>query len=137
MSRATRVHAARANLDELEALRHRHRREHRRERLDTLEPAEQAQFEEIQQLEAEREQLRGQLRALAARETQLRAGAEDRTSVLQQESQALEELLEETLLDVSQKESEITEDEFQEILAFAERNGYANTRGRRGTVRSR
>ena len=80
-----------------------------RDHLETLEPAERAQSEEIEQLEAEREQLRGQLRRLAERETQLRAGAEDRASTLQQESQALEELLEETLADVGQKESEITE----------------------------
>ena len=80
-----------------------------RERLNTLEPAERAQSEEIQLLERERKNLRNQLRALAEREAQLRVGAEDRASSLQQESQALEELLEETLSDVNQKETEISE----------------------------
>ena len=74
-----------------------------RDHLETLEPAERAQSEEIEQLETEREQLRGQLRKLAEREAQLRAGAEDRASTLQQESQALEELLEETLEDVGRR----------------------------------
>jgi len=90
-----------------------------REHLDTLEPAERAQSEEIQQLESEREQLRRQLRSLAERESQLRAGAEDRASSLQQESQALEELLEETLSDVGQKEGEIAE--LQDRLKHAAR----------------
>ena len=46
-----------------------------RDRLNTLEPAERAQSEEILQLETERKNLRNQLRAVAEREAQLRAGA--------------------------------------------------------------
>jgi len=79
-----------------------------RDRMREREPADAHSSKEIQQLEAEREGLRRQLRALADREAELRAGAE-RAGELEDERQALEELLEEALEDVSHKEHEINE----------------------------
>jgi hypothetical protein len=77
-----------------------------RTRLRELEPSERSHVREIGELEREREGLRRKLRVLAAREIELRASAE-RSSELEQERQALEELLDEALEDVGQKESEI------------------------------
>ena len=77
-----------------------------RERMRGLEPAEARGSEEIRELEREREGLRRQLRGLAEREAELLAGAE-RATELEDERQALEELLDEALDDVGQKEAEI------------------------------
>ena len=79
-----------------------------RERMRTFEPAGTPQSEEIRQLESERESLRRQLRALAEREAELLQGAV-RTTELEEERQTLEELLDEALDDVGQKEREINE----------------------------
>ena len=77
-----------------------------RERMRALEPADSPGTAEIRQLEAERESLRRQLRQLAEREAELLVGAE-RTHELEEERQTLEELLDEALEDVGQKENEI------------------------------
>jgi hypothetical protein len=77
-----------------------------RERMRGLQPADARSSDEIRELEVEREGLRRQLRALAEREAELLAGAE-RTTELEDERQALEELLDEAMEDVGQKESEI------------------------------
>jgi hypothetical protein len=89
---------ARAIEDELEAVR---------QRLRTVEPAERSQAAAIRELQAERALLQQKLRELAQREEELRTGVE-RGAELQQEHQALEDLLEEALEDVGQKEREIT-----------------------------
>jgi predicted nucleic acid-binding Zn-ribbon protein len=78
-----------------------------RERLGEIEPTERAHVKEIRELENERKGLRRKLRELAEREAELRTSAE-RASDLEQERQALEELLEEALEDVGQKEGEIS-----------------------------
>jgi hypothetical protein len=78
-------------------------------RLDELEPGERAQSEEIQTLQRERAALRSKLGELAQREAELRAGERQRSTELEEERQALEDLLEETLEDVNQKEGEISE----------------------------
>jgi len=77
-----------------------------RERLRELEPAERTQALEIGTLERERAELHAKLRELAGRETELRATA-SRAGELEEERQALEDLLEEALGDVSQKDGEI------------------------------
>ncbi len=77
-----------------------------RSRLSELEPSEKAQGEEIRALEQEREQLEAKLSALALREVELRAEAA-RSSELDRERQALEELLDEAVEDLSQRNSEI------------------------------
>lgn len=74
--------------------------------LREVEPAESAHAREIEGLQREREGLRGKLRELAEREAELRATAA-RASDLEQERQALEELLDEALEDLGQKENEI------------------------------
>ena len=79
-----------------------------RNRLDELEPSERSQSVEIQKLQGERASLRAKLSELARREAELVAGAE-RSTELEDERQALEDLLEEALEDVNQKESEINE----------------------------
>jgi predicted nucleic acid-binding Zn-ribbon protein len=80
-----------------------------RRRLDELEPSERAHSDEIQALQRERASLRSKLGELAEREAELQAGERQRSTELEEERQALEELLEETLEDVNQKESEISE----------------------------
>jgi len=77
-----------------------------RDRLLEIEPAERAQAAEIDALEQERVDLHAKLRELAEREGQLRASA-SRAGELEGERQALEDLLEEALQDVSNKETEI------------------------------
>lgn len=77
-----------------------------RERLRSRPPADEASSREIGQLVAERASLQRQLHALAEREAELRAGAE-RAGELEEERQALEELLDEALEDVGAKEREI------------------------------
>jgi hypothetical protein len=79
-----------------------------RGRLQEMEPSERAQAVEIQALETERESLRRKLRELAEREAALR-GSAARSTELEQEYQALEELLEEAMEDVGHKESEISQ----------------------------
>jgi DNA repair exonuclease SbcCD ATPase subunit len=77
-----------------------------RERLSKVEPTEHAQAEEIQELQRERQTLRGKLSDLADRETELRRSAA-RSIELDQERQALEDLLEEASGDLDSKEEEI------------------------------
>jgi hypothetical protein len=77
-----------------------------RSRLSQVEPADSAKAEEIRGLETERSRLRDKLRELAEREAQLRASAA-RASELEQERSALEDLLEEALDDLGQKDEEI------------------------------
>ncbi len=88
---------ARSIEDELESVR---------ARLRSTEPAEQAQSGAIRELEAERASLQEKLRELAEREAQLRTGALRGVELLE-ERQALEDLLEEALEDVGQKDREI------------------------------
>ncbi len=77
-----------------------------RVRLSAVEPTEQAQAEEIRQLETERGDLQRKLNGLAEREAQLRETA-SRATGLDEERNALEELLEEAVEDLSHKEDEI------------------------------
>jgi chromosome segregation ATPase len=79
-----------------------------RANLHDVGPLDQAHAQEIQQLDAERESLRDKLRELGSREAELRSSAA-RATELEDERQALEELLEEAMEDVGQKESEISE----------------------------
>jgi hypothetical protein len=76
------------------------------DRLREVEPAERAQAAEIEALEQERAGLHAKLRELAEREGQLRASA-SRAGELEEERQALEDLLEEAIQDVSSKDAEI------------------------------
>jgi hypothetical protein len=98
-----------------------------RERLGEIEPTERAQAAEIHTLEQERSELRGKLRELAERETALRASA-TRAGELEDERQALEDLLEEALEDVAQKESEIAT--LQDRLRSEDRKAAAQSKGR-------
>ncbi len=77
-----------------------------RSRLTELEPSEKAKGEEIRALEQERAQLQAKLSALALREVELRAEAE-RSTELESERQALEELLDEAVADLGQRNAEI------------------------------
>ena len=77
-----------------------------RGRLRDVEPAETAQADAIRSLRRERVVLQDKLRELAEREAALRATAA-RAIDLEQERQALEELLDEALEDLGHKESEI------------------------------
>jgi len=77
-----------------------------RERLSKVEPSERAQAEEIRALQRERQALRSKLSDLADREAELRRSAE-RSIELDQERQALEDLLEEASGDLESKEEEI------------------------------
>lgn len=79
-----------------------------RDRLRAVEPVESGRAEEIRSLEREREGLRSKLRELAEREATLRTSA-DRAGELEEERQALEELLDEAVEDLGQKENEIQE----------------------------
>jgi hypothetical protein len=83
---------------ELDAVRH---------HLSTVEPAERQHTEEIRVLQHEREILQRKLSGLAAREEELRGKAE-RAVELDQERQALEELLEEASADISSKDEELS-----------------------------
>jgi hypothetical protein len=75
-------------------------------RLADLEPAERAHADEIHALQDERGSLQVRLRELSEREVQLREQLL-RTSDLERERQALEDLLDEAVVDLSHKESEI------------------------------
>jgi hypothetical protein len=77
-----------------------------REHLGKIEPAERTQAEEIRELQRERQALRGKLSDLADREAELRHSAA-RSIELDQERQALEDLLEEASSDLDGKEEEI------------------------------
>ena len=77
-----------------------------RDRLLTVEPAEQEYTQEIRALEFERENLQRKLSGLTAREEELR-GKAARAVELDQEIDALEDLLEEASTDISSKDDEI------------------------------
>jgi hypothetical protein len=77
-----------------------------RGRLREVDPAETAQAEAIRSLRRERAALQDKLRELAERESALRQTAA-RAVDLEQERQALEDLLDEALEDLSHKEGEI------------------------------
>ena len=101
-----------------------------RTRLREVEPAESAHAEEIRSLEGEREGLRTKLRKLAEREAQLRTTAA-RASDLEQERQALEELLDEAVDDLGQKETEIQalQDQLKtSMLSAGKKDGKGRTR---------
>jgi hypothetical protein len=97
------------------------------DRLSEIEPAERAQASEIEALEQERVELHAKLRELAEREGQLRASA-SRAGELEDERQALEELLEEALQDVTQKNTEIAG--LQDRLKSEDKRQAAQTKGR-------
>jgi len=99
-----------------------------RERLGKLEPAESAQAEEIRQLQRERQALRGKLADLADREAELRQSAA-RSIELDQERQALEDLLEEASGDLESKENEIRD--LQARLKTASKNAGEGRAGSR------
>ena len=98
-----------------------------RTRLRELEPSERSHVREIRDLEKEREGLRRKLRDLAAREAELRTSAE-RSSELEQERQALEDLLDEAMEDVSHKEGEISS--LQDRLKRASKKPSGSSRSR-------
>lgn len=77
-----------------------------RKRLADVEPAEHAQAEEIRELAREREVLQAKLAELANREADLRAST-SRFVELEDERSALEDLLDEAVEDLGQKESVI------------------------------
>ncbi|HXV36635.1 MAG TPA: hypothetical protein VEC18_05790 [Myxococcota bacterium] len=79
-----------------------------RDRLSKLEPAERSQAEEIRGLQRERQVLSAKLADLAEREAELRRSAE-RSIELDQERQALEDLLDEASGDLTSKDEEIRE----------------------------
>jgi len=99
-----------------------------RERLGKLEPTERSQAEEIRALQRERLALRGKLSDLAEREAELRQSAA-RSIELDQERQALEELLEEASDDLSSKEEEIQD--LQARLKTASKNAGEGRSGSR------
>ena len=101
-----------------------------REHLGKIEPAEYAQAEEIRELQRERQVLRGKLSDLADRETELRRSAA-RSIELDQERQALEDLLEEASSDLDTKEEEIQD------LQVRLKTASKNTREGRGGGRTR
>jgi hypothetical protein len=77
-----------------------------RVRLLEVEPAERAGADEIRELQNERQNLQSKLMQLAEREEKLRASAE-RSIELEEERRALEDLLEEAVEDLGQKDEEI------------------------------
>ena len=77
-----------------------------REQMLSMEPADRERTDEIRALQAERESLQGKLAILARREEDLRLKA-DRAVELDQERQALEDLLEEASGDMTAKDQEI------------------------------
>ncbi len=103
---------------ELEAVRH---------HLSTVEPAEREHAEEVRVLQHERQTLQRKLAGLAAREEELR-GKAARAVELDQERQALEDLLEEASTDITSRDDEISG--LQSSLKRASRG--AKTRGREG-----
>jgi hypothetical protein len=79
-----------------------------RRRLLEVEPAERSHAEEIRALQGERAALLEKLSALAERESDLRRGAA-RATDLEQERQALEDLLEEASADLAAKNEELSD----------------------------
>jgi len=96
-ARDTAAERARSIQAELEKVQH---------RLAHLEPAERAHADEIHALQSERGALQTRLRELTEREAQLREQLLH-TSELERERQALEDLLDEAVADLGQKEGEI------------------------------
>jgi hypothetical protein len=97
------------------------------DRLREVEPVEAGHAEEIDALERERGELRAKLRELADRESALRATA-SRANELEDERQALEELLEEAMEDVTSKEGEISS--LQDRLKNESRQRSSESKGR-------
>jgi hypothetical protein len=97
------------------------------ERLREVEPVESGRAEEIRALERERAELSAKLRELAERESTLRVSA-SRADELEEERQALEDLLDEALEDVTQKEGEISS--LQDRLKTETRQRSAASKGR-------
>lgn len=79
-----------------------------RAQLRQVEPAEQEHREQIERLQHEQQSLRDQLDVLARQEREVRNRA-DRATTLEEEGQALEELLEEATDDLGIKNEEIRE----------------------------
>ena len=77
-----------------------------RNRLAELEPAERAHAQEVSVLESERSALRTKLKELESREQELRKHVTSSTD-LETEREALEDLLDEAVQDLEQKEGEI------------------------------
>jgi hypothetical protein len=98
-----------------------------RERVRKVEPGERARADEIRRLETEREGLRRKLDELAEREADLRVSAA-RATELDEEHRALEDLLEEAMLDLNHKESEIQG--LQDRLKRASKGAPTGGRGR-------
>lgn len=98
-----------------------------RDRLREVEPAERAQAAAIDALEQERVALHAKLRELAERESALRASA-TRAAELEDERQALEDLLEESLQDVASKDSEIAA--LQDRLKHETKAAVSQSKGR-------
>jgi hypothetical protein len=103
-----------------------------RERLLEVLPTEREQAEEIRALQRERETLQGKLGRLAEREEELRHRAA-RTVELDQERQALEDLLEEAGGDLSSKDDEIRR-LGNSLKRAARREPRASGRGREGEL---
>ena len=97
------------------------------QRLRETEPAERARADEIRGLEAERSSLRRKLSELAEHEAVLRISA-TRATELDEERQALEDLLEEAMEDLGQKEEEIHT--LQDSLKRASKAAPSKGRGR-------
>jgi len=95
--------------------------------LREVEPAERAHSEEIAKLVSERELLERKLDELADREAELRASAA-RSQELDQERQALEDLLDEAVEDLGEKEQEIST--LQDRLKRAARSAPSGGKGR-------
>jgi len=106
-----------------------------RAQLGAVEPAKQEHREEILRLQSEQQKLRDHLDALVARERALRADAE-RTSVLEEEARALEELLEEATGDLAAKDAEIRELE-QSLKRVRKTAGAAGGKSRASEVLGR
>ncbi len=98
------------------------------QRLRSVEPSEQAHAEEIKSLQRERSSLQAKLDVLASREGELRQRAA-RSIELDQERQALEELLEEASEDLGSKEEEIRNLQNRLKLATKSSGGGQRTRG--------
>jgi predicted nucleic acid-binding Zn-ribbon protein len=79
-----------------------------RARLSEVEPESELQAEEIGNLQRERAELHGRLAQLEVREGELRSGSA-RAQKLEEERQALEELLDEATRNLSAKQSELSD----------------------------
>ncbi len=101
-----------------------------RDRLALVEPSERAHHEEIRALQRERADLQSKLADLADREAELQHSAA-RTTELDQERNALEDLLEEAVDDMNERESEI--ESLRARLKRAEKSAPAAGGKARGT----